>query len=170
MLFAGVVPQVLALWHQTAHSLTVAENHALELDFTNNLTLKVFALNAMVSCASRRRIAADPADGSLILSAYLYIPFGQLAIPYVISLIHGRAHINVHSSKWDSSAYGINAERLPNTLIALSTTTQVIGAITEVFVPLAMRYATQEVKQRRNGKPDSSAKTDGVRAAPVSRS
>ena len=55
ILFAGIVPQVLALWQQTAQSLTVAENHALESDFTNNLTLKVFALNAMVSCASARR-------------------------------------------------------------------------------------------------------------------
>lgn len=30
VLFAGIVPQVLALWQQTAQSLTVAENHALE--------------------------------------------------------------------------------------------------------------------------------------------
>lgn len=122
----------------------------------------------VTALAAASQNSADGSDGSLLLSAYLYIPFGQLAIPYVISMIHGRAHINVYSSKWDSSAYDINAERLPNTLIALSTTTQVIGAITEVFVPLAMRYATKEVKQRRNGKQDTSAKTDGVRS-PLSR-
>lgn len=105
---------------------------------------------------------ADDSDGSLLLSAYLYIPFGQLAIPRVISFLQGRAHIHVHSSKFDSRAYGVNSERLPNTLIALSTTTQIIGAVTEVFVPLAMRYATNEVKQRRGGKSDSSS-TDAVR-------
>jgi anoctamin-10 len=102
------------------------------------LTLKLFALNAVVSF------------GALTLTAYVYIPFGSLIMPHVQHFF--RAHVpyadkHISATSTTSYAFNINAERLHNTLFALMTTTQVIGAITETFVPLITRYVLKRVNK-----------------------
>lgn len=69
VLFAGVVPQIISLWRMTASHLTAWENHVHESSHERSLTLKMFALNAMVSY------------GGLLLTAYVYIPFGGFSTP-----------------------------------------------------------------------------------------
>lgn len=77
--YAGIVPQVVGLWHQIAKQLTDWENHrkwifrdvlsrffanldtvATRVGHTRAQTLKMFALNALVSY------------GVLTLTAYVY--------------------------------------------------------------------------------------------------
>ncbi|KAF8625524.1 hypothetical protein AX17_006836 [Amanita inopinata Kibby_2008] len=65
ILFAALVPRVLAIYHALAKRLTAWENHAHQSSYTASLTLKTFALGAIVAYLG------------LGLSAFIYVPFGE---------------------------------------------------------------------------------------------
>ncbi|KAM0748366.1 DUF590-domain-containing protein [Meredithblackwellia eburnea MCA 4105] len=134
VLFAGLVPQVTALWDNVAHRLTNWENHEHETAHANSLTLKVFALNFFV------------AYGSLILTSYIYIPFGAFLVPHILSLIPSH-----HRSQGfeNSTAYTINASKLHTQIVAYTLTNQITGAFVEVGVPFLTRLLTKKVAEVR---------------------
>lgn len=115
--------QVVAVWQGLAFKLTRWENHSHTSSFDKSLTLKMFAMNALTSF------------GGLTLTAFVYIPFGNLIVPHLHSFLGSRVG-HEHTSSVGASnpniSFNVNAERLHNTLFALTTTTQVIGAFTEV--------------------------------------
>ncbi|KAF8159945.1 calcium-activated chloride channel-domain-containing protein [Crassisporium funariophilum] len=65
LLFVILVPRFLAIYQAIAVKLTIWENHAHKSTYTASLTLKTFALSALVAYMG------------LSLSAFVYVPFGE---------------------------------------------------------------------------------------------
>ncbi|KIJ95509.1 hypothetical protein K443DRAFT_682955 [Laccaria amethystina LaAM-08-1] len=75
VLFVLLVPQVLAVYQALAVRLTKWENHAHKSTYHASLTLKTFALSAIVAYLG------------LGLSAFVYVPFGQSVMKWVQALL-----------------------------------------------------------------------------------
>ncbi|GAA96390.1 hypothetical protein E5Q_03057 [Mixia osmundae IAM 14324] len=144
--FAGLVPQVVALWTKVAGRLTNWENHEHENHHYQSLTLKTFALNALVSF------------GALTFTGYIYVPFGRLVIPQALSLLANKGLIDANHAA--SPKFDINSNKLRNTLIALTTTSQAVGAFTEIGLPMLLRLLSSKTELYRSTNPKSSPSDD----------
>ncbi|KAK4695877.1 anoctamin-10, partial [Phenoliferia sp. Uapishka_3] len=132
VLFAGLVPQFTALWNSTANKLTVWENHPHQTEHENSRTLKVFALNFFV------------AFGSLLLTSYIYIPFGGFLVPYILS------HIPHHREKFSvGKSYAIDASKLHTQIVAYTLTNQITGAFLEIGLPFLTSLLFKKVAEVR---------------------
>lgn len=70
LLFIGVIPTILTLYHTLSLKLCDWENHPTKRSYENSLTIKTFAMNAIVAYLG------------LFLSAYVYVPFGEVLMGY----------------------------------------------------------------------------------------
>ncbi|GAA5975577.1 hypothetical protein JCM11641_003539 [Rhodosporidiobolus odoratus] len=152
VLFVTLVPQVASLWRFTASKLTNFENHPRQTDFDTSLTLKVFAINFM------------SAYGNLLLTSYIYIPFGSFLVPHVLSLLPSRhaAVLSALTSKtMKSGSFSINTHKLKTQLVAYSLTNQITGAFLEVGLPyLKARFLPAIQEKLHHSSKESAAKMD----------
>lgn len=148
MLFIALVPRLLAVYHHYAEWLTNWENHPLQSAHEASLTLKTFALSAIVAYLG------------LVLSAFVYVPFGDFIMAHVqqslfassavlgagaFKLANGtmfrkaqmdeKVSTSSAQSIWESGAKKTNATRLQSQMYAFTVTNQVIGAFLEVGLP-----------------------------------
>ncbi|XP_006462231.1 hypothetical protein AGABI2DRAFT_206493 [Agaricus bisporus var. bisporus H97] len=172
LLFAALVPRVLQLYQALAVGLTTWENHRHQSSYNKSLTLKTFALSAIVAYMA------------LGLSAFVYVPFGQSVMRYVqnrlfatsvesgsrsgfgskiMGLLNGTTVDStatttgftseklsnvgaLKSSLWDrdmsNARRKLNPTRLRDQMFAYTVTNQVINSFTEVGLPYIMRYVT----------------------------
>lgn len=139
-LFVIAVPQIMALWQATARSLTSWENHFSKNSHEKHLTLKMFALQGLV------------AYGALTLSAFVYIPFGQNVMDYVVdagffkdSIEQAKASgkLRLKSDGSGGINFDINPDRMHTQLFAVSVTSQIIGSFTELLLPVILRKINQ---------------------------
>ncbi|KAH6916436.1 calcium-activated chloride channel-domain-containing protein [Coprinopsis sp. MPI-PUGE-AT-0042] len=75
IVFVLFVPRFLALYNAIAIRLTDWENHAHQSTYANSMTLKMFALGALVSYSG------------ISLSAFVYVPFGEGVMHAVQTLL-----------------------------------------------------------------------------------
>ncbi|KAI0046519.1 DUF590-domain-containing protein [Auriscalpium vulgare] len=148
VLFIAIVPRFLALYQSYASSLTKWENHRHQSAFDASLTLKTFALSAIVAYLG------------LALSAFVYVPFGEPVMNYVqyhisnssstlsslapSSLnLSGHAMHNSTKALFESdsgAAHGkLNHSRLQNQMYAYTVTNQIINTFLEVGLPFLLR-------------------------------
>ncbi|PWN51017.1 DUF590-domain-containing protein [Violaceomyces palustris] len=131
-LFVGLVPQIMQAWQATASALTRWENHKSSRSHEKWLTLKVFALQAMV------------AYGALTLSALVYIPFGESIMEDLVRRGWFRQSIrDVTTATRERVEFKVDASRMHSQLFAASVTSQVINAMTELVVPVLMRKVAE---------------------------
>jgi anoctamin-10 len=72
----------------------------------------------------------------VFLTAFVYVPFGNIVVPYLEVLLHSfipRKHF--------SQGFKSDPDRLRNEVIALTVTGQIYSAFDEVIVPLVIRKA-----------------------------
>ncbi|GAA5921241.1 hypothetical protein JCM1841_001649 [Sporobolomyces salmonicolor] len=134
VLFVTIVPQVTSLWQLTAAKLTSFENHPRHTEHEASLTIKIFALNFV------------SAYGNLLLTSFVYIPFGAFLIPHILSLLPSRhaAALCSASSAIRAGSFSINPIKLKTQYVAYSLTNQVSGAFLEVGLPyLKARFGPQ---------------------------
>jgi hypothetical protein len=116
-----------------AVKLTQWENHPRHTSYDRSLTLKSFALAAVV------------AYGGLALSAFIYVPFGAQIMQFVQSYFiatAGAPKSTLSFLKFDPTGkqaaaiiQGLKGERLRNQVFAFSVTNQIINFAQEVIVP-----------------------------------
>lgn len=158
-LFSVCIPSIMAAWQATAHGLTNWENHFSQRDFNWSMTVKMFALQAFV------------AYGALTLSAFIYIPFGQDLMDWIVSRgyfagsIANAIHAGTLQRRSDGGIqFEINPDRMHRQLFAVLTTSQAINAFTEIALPFILRkvaeFRSGEGKQTKNG-----AQADDTRAS-----
>lgn len=154
-LFSVCIPQILAAWQATAASLTGWENHFSQRDFDWAMTVKMFALQAFV------------AYGALTLSAFIYIPFGQALMDYIVSKGYFAGSIaealssgNLQLRNDGGIQFEINPNRMHAQLFAVLTTSQAINAFTELALPFILR----KINEWRSGGNDGQM-TDEKHAA-----
>jgi len=150
VLFIALVPRLLAVYHSYAVRLTNWENHPQQSAHDASLTLKTFALSAIVAYLG------------LALSAFVYVPFGEYIMENVqeslfvsTAVVGAGAYKIANGTKlskavqqnstigsnstahglWASGAKKTNPTRLQSQMFAFTVTNQVIGAFLEVGLP-----------------------------------
>lgn len=164
MLFLAFVPQLLALYRRFAVRLTEWENHSHQSAYDASLTIKTFALSAIVAYLG------------LALSAFVYMPFGEQLMEYVshtlfatsaavnekatqaADFINGTGTTSEKLTNATGNAYSFWARgaktdpaRLQNQMFAFTVTQQAIGTFTEVGLP----FITRKIEALRSGQKSS---------------
>ncbi|KAF8586456.1 DUF590-domain-containing protein [Ramaria rubella] len=140
VLFVALVPRVLELYQALACRLTLWENHSHQSSHDASLTIKTFALSAIVAYLG------------LALSAFIYVPFGELVMGSVQTYVTnatstegGEKNFFVSNA---STQAGLDPSRLQNQMFAYTVTNQIINTLIEVVLPYLMRG----VDDMKNGK------------------
>lgn len=108
------------------------------------------------------------AFGSLILTSYVYIPFGSILVPHILSLLPSKHAARVSKTSPDKMMYAINATKLHTQIVAYTLTNQIVGAVIELAVPMLTRLVKEEVahvqdkrsKSRSNSPPPEADEED----------
>ncbi|TFK39576.1 calcium-activated chloride channel-domain-containing protein [Crucibulum laeve] len=178
VLFITLVPRFMAIYQFLAKKLTKWENHAHRSSYNSSLTLKTFALSALVAYLG------------LGLSAFVYVPFGEGVMRTVQSWIfkgavetHGlgaKLRTMLNGTSIDTSAlpdatafkgqtpavnlgttgklFDVNAvdvrkklnpRRLRDQMFAYTVTNQIVNTFLEVGLPYVMR-AIQSFRTKRS--------------------
>jgi len=135
------VPNFLGVYQKYATRLTNLENHKHQSTYDYSLTIKRFALSAVVAYLG------------LTLSAFVYVPFGEQIMTYVHSQLNAQPALNetaeavkdaTSAGIWEhdvgSITTSINTTRLQNQMYAYTVTNQIIGTFLEVGLPYIMRF------------------------------
>ncbi|KAG6902487.1 hypothetical protein C0995_016064 [Termitomyces sp. Mi166 len=165
ILFVALIPQFLKLWQILAIQLTTWENHAHHSTYNRSLTLKTFALSALVAYLG------------LGLSAFVYVPFGEGVMQVMQTLLFkgtkatdGSQGYNATISDgastktvpgpsgglWDinksNAKHKLNPGRLKDQMFAYTVTNQAINTFVEIGLPFILRALTSF----RNGRKSTS--------------
>ncbi|KAI5124246.1 hypothetical protein M0805_005095 [Coniferiporia weirii] len=162
LLFVALVPQLLGLYKSYAVRLTNWENHAHQSTYEASLTLKTFALSAIVAYLG------------LALSAFVYVPFGEQLMASVArtvfatnaavnerasraaDFINGTAGVAAASERSGGFGFGFgfgknsarevwahsaktDPARLQNQMFAYTVTNQAVNTFTEIGLPFITR-------------------------------
>ncbi|KAJ7902476.1 calcium-activated chloride channel-domain-containing protein [Mycena leptocephala] len=160
VLFVALVPRLLAVYQSIATRFTAWENHAHQSSHAASLTVKTFALSALVAYMG------------LALSAFVYVPFGEgimrlcqvwLFKESVRADVTAEA-FNVTSSlnatehmkgMWnvDTSLAGqkLNAARLKEQMFAYTVTNQIVNTFMEIGLPYVLRAVESFRARKANG-------------------
>ena len=134
------VPNFLGMYQKYATRLTNFENHKHQSTYDYSLTIKRFALSAIVAYLG------------LALSAFVYVPFGQQIMTYVHSQLDQPGLNETAEAVKDAASAGIwehnignvttsiDTTRLQNQMYAYTVTNQIIGNFLEVGLPYIMRF------------------------------
>ncbi|SPO30830.1 related to IST2 - Plasma membrane protein that may be involved in osmotolerance [Ustilago trichophora] len=150
-LLVVAVPQIMAAWQATAVAITKWENHHSAKSYDFSLTLKRFAMQAIT------------AYGALTLSAYVYIPFGELIMQTMVERGFFQDSIQEAIKQGNISPNGIdfhiNPDRMHTQLFAVSVTSQFVNAFTELALPVLMRKFAEWREERAEKKSSGSGPT-----------
>ncbi|KAH0582492.1 hypothetical protein H2248_010436 [Termitomyces sp. 'cryptogamus'] len=161
ILFVALIPQFLKLWQILAVWLTNWENHAHHSSYDRSLTLKTFALSALVAYLG------------LGLSAFVYVPFGEGVMQVMqVLLFKGveapqgfqghnatvsaeasvKTLLGLSEGLWDvnksNAKHKLNPGRLKDQMFAYTVTNQAVNTFVEVGMPFILRALVSF----RNGK------------------
>ena len=142
ILFMACIPNFLGVYQKYATRLTNLENHKHQSTYDYSLTIKRFALSAIVAYLG------------LTLSAFVYVPFGQQIMTYVHTQLSAQPGLNetAEAAKDAAASAGIwqhdignittsiDTTRLQNQMYAYTVTNQIIGTFLEIGLPYVMRF------------------------------
>jgi anoctamin-10 len=134
ILFLAFVTPITSMYEKYARSFTDWENHKHRSTHEASLTIKSFAVSALVAYLN------------MALSAFLYVPFGAGIMTRLQSLFHGRDQ-NLFSVDAVAAKGKLNAGRLQDQMYAYGVTNSGVNAFMELGLPFIMRY----VDSIRNG-------------------
>lgn len=153
----ALVPSFLGVYQKYATKLTNLENHKHQSTHDYSLTTKRFTLSAIVS------------NLGLMLSAFVYVPFGQQIMTFVHSqlsaqpgpglsetgeIIKGIPSAGIWQQDIGNVTTAIDTTRLQNQMYAYTVTDQIVGNFLEVGLPYITRFLgrVQEGAAGGNGK------------------
>ncbi|KAK7031750.1 calcium-activated chloride channel-domain-containing protein [Favolaschia claudopus] len=160
VLFVMLVPRLLAVYQSIVKRLTAWENHAHQSSHSASLTVKTFALSALVAYMG------------LALSAFVYVPFGEGIMRMVqVWLFKGSTGVDAAAEAlnatqplnttlhtkgfWDvdTSVAGqkLNAGRLKDQMFAYTVTNQIVNTFVEIGLPYILRGVESLRAKKSNG-------------------
>lgn len=143
LLFAGIVPMIIGFYHSLSVRLVEFENHPTKQSYDKSLTIKTFAMNAIVAYLG------------LLLSAYVHLPFGEHIMAFFsTNLTQKQNKVKIASAEKvglaPKTSVGARTSaknaRLVGQLFAYTVTNQAINAFQEVGLP----YVKRRVDEWRN--------------------
>lgn len=111
-------------------------NPALTLKLAHQAAFvqKIFVINFIVSYLP------------IFLTAFVYVPFGKLLVPY-LDIFHVTAQHFTKDGKVAIQAFEVNPDRLKKQIIYFTVTAQVVNFLLESIVPLVKRRVFKAVKE-----------------------
>ena len=82
----------------------------------------------------------------LFLTAFVYMPFGNLLVPY-LDVFRVTAEKISAKGTVTTQAFEINKDRLKNQVVYFTVTAQIVNFALEAIVPILKRKATQQVEK-----------------------
>lgn len=119
------MPMLTTLLTGFAKQLTELENYETHDDHQASMVQKIFVINFITSYTP------------IILTAFIYVPFGTLLVPYldIFSVTAQR----FGSTTLKTKPFQINPDRLTKQVIYFTVTAQVVNFLLETIVPYAKR-------------------------------
>lgn len=136
VLYSTCIPLIMMTWNVTARLLTKWENHATIRAYNGSLTLKLFGMQSLVTYAG------------LVLTAYVYIPYGERIIlelfrrgflTEIFRVVSGEEQFLMPKKL----NFKISPQRLHSQLFALCVSGQIMNTVSEVILPVGLRLLTQ---------------------------
>jgi hypothetical protein len=128
------------------------------------------------------------AYAGLVLTAFIYVPFGAILVPHLAGLAHkfikqqdsipleGSPDLYLNTRALDFSTYSINTARLYEQLFAYQVTNQLVDTFSEVGLPYLIKIASfrwnklwvdrQEKRRLANNSPDVTSRSANSTDAP----
>ncbi|KAI1461553.1 DUF590-domain-containing protein [Annulohypoxylon moriforme] len=133
ILTAGL-PALSTILGNFAETLTDRENYETVDKHHSALVQKLFIINFITSYTP------------LFLSAFVYMPFGNLLVPY-LDIFKATAEKFSNGDSISTQSFQVNPDRLRNQMIYFTVTAQIVNFALEVVVPYVKRKAFQEVEK-----------------------
>lgn len=121
MLLAVALPYITTYLEEFADRLTEFENHRTADHHEMSLTQKIFVLNIITNYLP------------ILLTAFVYVPFGDDVIPYLETII-GKV-LGKFGKSFHNTSFAADSDRLRNEVIALVVTGQLSGFFEENILP-----------------------------------
>ncbi|KAI0203769.1 calcium-activated chloride channel-domain-containing protein [Astrocystis sublimbata] len=146
IILSGILPVLSALLTKFAEVLTERENYQTSDAHTASLIRKIFILNFITSYTP------------LFLSAFVYMPFGNLMMPY-LDVFKTTAHRFYNDKSVTAQEFHINQDRLKGQMIYFAVTAQVVNVALEFVVPYLKQIVfkkVEKVQAKRSASQDES--------------
>lgn len=133
------LPLVTGALTAVAKRLNNYENYETETQYEQALTGKLFVLDFFTSYLG------------IILTAFVYVPFGQILVPYldVFQVVTGS--LTTHDAKGapveNQGTYSINPDRLRKQVIYFAVTASIVNFAMEVVVPYLKRQGFIKIRE-----------------------
>jgi anoctamin-10 len=131
----AVLPTLSTVLTRFAERLTESENYQTNDAHQAALVQKIFFINFITSYMP------------LFLTAFVYMPFGNLLVPYLDVLKMTAEKLTPSDKPVTNQGFHINPDRLKKQIIYFTVTAQVVNLALEVVVPYVKRQATKEVEK-----------------------
>ncbi|RYP11361.1 hypothetical protein DL765_007791 [Monosporascus sp. GIB2] len=134
IIMTAVQPVLFAILSKLAERLTEAENYRTNQAHHAALVQKQFCIDFLTSYVP------------LCLTAFLYMPFGNLLVPY-LDIFRVAAEKFATDKSVATQSFQINPDRLKKQTIYFTVTAQVVNLVLEGIVPYVKRKAFKEVEK-----------------------
>ncbi|KAI1102168.1 DUF590-domain-containing protein [Jackrogersella minutella] len=134
IILTAALPALSTILGNFAEKLTEIENYKTIDTHQAALVGKLFIINFITSYTP------------LFLSAFVYMPFGNLLVPY-LDIFKVTAEKLSHEKSITTQSFQVNPDRLRKQMIYFTVTAQVVNFALEVVVPYVKRKAFQEVEK-----------------------
>jgi len=134
LILTGVLPMLSTILGNFAEKLTEMENYETQDAHDNALVQKLFFINFITSYTP------------LFLTAFVYMPFGNLLAPY-LDIFRVTAEKVSTKGTITTRGFEINKDRLKNQIVYFTVTAQLVNFALEAIVPIIKRKATQQVEK-----------------------
>ncbi|KAI1468699.1 DUF590-domain-containing protein [Daldinia caldariorum] len=134
IILSGLLPALSTILSSFAEKLTDMENYKTTDTHHSALVRKLFIINFITSYTP------------LFLSAFVYMPFGNLLVPY-LDVFKMTAEKFSSEESITTQGFQINPGRLKSQMIYFTVTAQVVNFALETVVPYVKRKAFDEVKK-----------------------
>ncbi|KAI5922596.1 calcium-activated chloride channel-domain-containing protein [Camillea tinctor] len=147
IILTGTLPMLSAILENFAQKLTERENYKTNDAHQAALIGKIFVINFLTSYIP------------LFLTAFVYMPFGNLLVPYLDFFAATAEKISSENSV-TIQGFQINPHRLKSQMVYFTVTAQVVNLALEVVVPYVKRKVFKEVekvqsKMTKNGEAET---------------
>ena len=141
------MPALTGVLTTAATRLNQYENYETESQYERSLTVKTFVLQFITSYLP------------IALTAFVYIPFGSLIVPYLdvfrLTVAPG-AHPDDKFSTPPPGQFSINPDRLRKQVIYFTVTAQLVNFAVEIVLPHLKRGGLRKVQEMRTDKSKAS--------------
>ncbi|RWA10500.1 hypothetical protein EKO27_g4603 [Xylaria grammica] len=136
IILSSILPILSTILTKFAKTLTEHENYQTNDAHQASLITKIFIINFITSYTP------------LFLSAFVYMPFGNLMLPYLHIIASTARKLSTEKSI-TALDFQINPDRLKSQMVYFAVTAQVVNVAVEVVIPYLKRVVVDKFQEKR---------------------